>query len=371
MPTSPRKAPAVSIVMPSRNHGRYIESAIGSLLGQTFADFELLVLDYASTDQTWDILKACKDPRLVALDYPHPGMGKALNHGFSLARGRYLTWFHTDNWAYDDYLAVLVGELEADSGADFVYSDFEWIDASGRVKDLVRYGPFTPDSLLAYCLVGPTFLYRRRVYELVGDYLESHPRDDHDYWLRAWHTGVRFRNVPRNLGKCREHEQSRMTTMRAQYDSSVTDLIADNIHVAQERGVELFRVRDRDPAEIEAFARAHGRLVRRVGYFLNFFVHQRPGLGLAVLGQGPVQGVVAEILARKGFAPAWLDETGQGPEWPGVERLTPEAFLNRGLDFVLVCSHDPGDAILARLTGLGLPRRGIVRLFLEPEQGLA
>lgn len=358
-------APAVSIVMPSYNHGRYIGLALEGILGQTFTDFELIVVDYASQDETWDILRSLDDPRVRAVEFPVPGMGRALNHGMGLARGSLLTWVHTDNIPYADWLQTLVDELAAHPETDFVYSDFEVIDAAGKTVEVMRYGPFEPDRLLAYCLVGSTFLYRRRVYEALGDYLEDHPRDDHEYWLRAWQKGFVFRNVPVNLGRGRLHEDTRMTRMREEYDASLRDLIADHIHLAQGRGVELFRVRDRTPADLEEFSRAVGRMERRLAYFLDFFTHARGGMKLAVLGDGPLERLVLDILRNRTADLAVLDAA---PRPGGPPALPAEEFLARGFDFVFICGFDPGGRIRAGLVSRGVPRQRAVSLFLDQDQ---
>ncbi|MBI4804269.1 MAG: glycosyltransferase [Desulfovibrio sp.] len=353
-------SPKVSIVMPSHNHGAYIGGTIAAIMAQTFADWELIVMDYASTDATWDILDSIDDPRVIAVRYPEPGMGKALNEGFRRTRGQYVCWHQTDNVPYPDWLETMVRELDDNPDVGFVYSDFENIDSMGRSHEILHYGPFDPDRLLSYCLVGPTFLYRREVYETVGDYLESHPRDDHDYWVRIWQHGFVMKNLPVNLGANRMHPNTRMCRMREEYDNSLYDIIGPNIHIAQKRGEEVFRVRDRSPDVLEAFGTGYARLRSRIRYFLGFFMHGRPGMKLAVLGLGPVEKVVLDILDELGALPGVL---GEG-RYFAIPFMDEERFGNWGGDYVLICGFDPDGAKQAALVGRGIPREKIVHVFL-------
>lgn len=375
--------PRVSIVMPSHNHGAYIGETIAAIQAQTFQDWELIVMDWNSTDATWQVLDGpdiADDPRIVTARHPEPGMGKALNEGFRRARGELLCWHQTDNVPYPDWLETMVREFDADPAVDFLYSDFENMDATGRTLEVLRYGPFDPDRLLSYCLVGPTFLYRRAVYETVGDYLESHPRDDHDYWVRVWQHGFVMKNIPVNLGANRLHGATRLCRMREEYDASLHDVIGPAIHAAQARGEEVFRVRDRSPQQVESVEDAWSRLRSRVRYFLDFFLHARPGALVAVAGLGVAEKMTLDILDELGARPVILEETGSRRSWLGVPVMPAREFAQgfaqaQGFDqaqgdggFVLICRHDPEDAIASALQSQGLRRQQIIHLFLPPSE---
>jgi len=311
------RRPVVSIVMPSHNHAQYIGRTIAAIQAQSFTDWELIVMDWASTDTTWDVLDGIVDPRIIKVRYPEPGMGKALNAGFSITRGKYLCWHQTDNVPCSDWLQVMVRELDEHPDVDFVYSDFENIDESGRTLEVVSYGPFDPDSLICYCLVGPTFLYRRAIYETVGDYLESHPRDDHDFWVRIWLHGFHFKNLPVNLGRNRLHDNTRMCRMREEYNASVADIVGPAIHAAQARGLEVMRIRDRSPEVLALFNESYERRC----------YHGLPFMDAA--------GFVA---------------------WNG--------------DYVLICGFDPDDALARDLDAAGIPSAKIMHIFLPPRESI-
>src|SRR3954451_22942772 len=84
--TSP---PTISVLMPAYNAGRYVAEAVESILGQTFADFEFLIVDDGSTDGTPAILRRyrAEDPRIRLVSRPNTGLGRALNEALGVARG--------------------------------------------------------------------------------------------------------------------------------------------------------------------------------------------------------------------------------------------------------------------------------------------
>src|SRR2546422_7390532 len=92
-------SPRVSVLMPVHNGERFVEEAVESILGQTFGDFEFIILDDGSTDDTGAILRRCADPRIVRIDQDHAGLAASLNRGLSVARGEYIARMDSDDRA--------------------------------------------------------------------------------------------------------------------------------------------------------------------------------------------------------------------------------------------------------------------------------
>jgi glycosyltransferase involved in cell wall biosynthesis len=201
--------PAVSIVLPTYNGSRYLAEAVRSCLDQTFADFELIIVDDCSTDQSPQIIAefAAGDPRIRTVRHQQnrrlPG---AINTGMSLSRGQYLTWTSDDNLYRPNAIAEMVAALEQDPGLGMVYSIMTIIGPDGRALRPGSIGPV--DSLANVNVVGACFLYRREVYEAIGDYdAEMCLVEDWDYWIRV---AEKFRLQPlyRDLYLYRHHEGS-------------------------------------------------------------------------------------------------------------------------------------------------------------------
>lgn len=133
-------APLVSVVMPAWNAAGFIHEGIASVLAQTLADFELVVVDDASTDDTAAVVQAIGDPRIVLLRLAtNSGAVGARNAGIAIARGRYIALLDADDLAQPQRLARQVELLER-SGADLCAANHEtWNTETGRRRPGKQY----------------------------------------------------------------------------------------------------------------------------------------------------------------------------------------------------------------------------------------
>ncbi|SBV34514.1 Glycosyl transferase, family 2 [uncultured Sphingopyxis sp.] len=219
--------PRVSMVMPVHNGARWLADAIASVLAQDFADFELILVDDASRDDSPAIMAdaAARDRRVRVLRLDtNAGLPAALNHGFAAARGALHSWTSDDNLLRPQMLARLVATLDAHPAADIVYADFTLIDDAGTELGRSRVGPI--ERLLHGNNVGACFLYRARVTEALGGYDTAlFGVEDYDFWLRA---ALRFAFVAlhEDLYIYRKHGGS-LTSQRAEQIQALTAAIVE------------------------------------------------------------------------------------------------------------------------------------------------
>jgi len=177
-------APRVSVVLPTWNHGDFIEQSIDSVLAQTLTVLELIVVDDGSTDDTLQRLERYHDPRMtvVALG-ENRKIPAALNAGFAHARGEYWTWTSADNWMLPQCLATLARALDDHPEVGLVYASHYFV---GDREGVSIKQPFDRARLLGGDnVVGPCFMYRRSVAEEVGPYDPAcFGAEDYDMWLR-------------------------------------------------------------------------------------------------------------------------------------------------------------------------------------------
>jgi len=181
--------PLVSVVLPTYKRAHLLAQAIRSVLDQTYANLELIVVDDNSPDDTAAVVQSFDDPRIhYAKNDPNLKLPRALNRGFSLARGDYLTWTSDDNLLAPTAIEKMVDVLSS-GNCDFVYADY-WLfseqDPDGR--PLAPQHDRLPDNLQLDKgnHIGACFLYTRRLYESVGEYdPELFLVEDYDYFLRA------------------------------------------------------------------------------------------------------------------------------------------------------------------------------------------
>lgn len=219
--------PRVSMVMPVHNGARWLAEAIESVLAQDFTDFELILVDDASSDGSSAIMAdaAARDPRvrLLRLD-SNVGLPAALNAGFAKARGALHSWTSDDNLLRPHMLRRLVAALDDHPGADVVHADFTLIDESGAELGRSRVGPV--DRLLFGNNVGACFLYRARVTDALGGYdVALFGVEDYDFWLRAAQKFA-FVTLNEDLYLYRKHEGS-LTSQRGDEIQALTAQIVE------------------------------------------------------------------------------------------------------------------------------------------------
>ena len=181
----------VSIVLPSYNGSKKIRNSIESVLGQTYSNWELILVDDCSEDSTGEVIDsyAKADTRIMAVhNKENQKLPRSLNIGFSKAMGAYRTWTSDDNTYHKDALAKMVEYLESNEQIDMVYADMNIVDASGRL--LLESRRDEPDTLRFANPVGACFLYRTSIAGRIGEYdPDLFLAEDYEYWIRVFLQG--------------------------------------------------------------------------------------------------------------------------------------------------------------------------------------
>lgn len=208
------RRPKVSVVLPTYNQAYYLISAIQTVLNQTYSDFELIVVNDGSTDETSAILNSIRHPQVRVINQANQRLPSALNSGFAAARGEYFTWTSTDNIVAPTWLEELVKALEAcPPSVGYAFSGYGITDAEGKIQCMNREQRFDIPSLLMRHLGNASFLYRAELAKKVGEYDPALCyAEDLDMWVRmAEHT--RAVHVNTILYYYRQHPNA-MTTQQ-------------------------------------------------------------------------------------------------------------------------------------------------------------
>ena len=125
----------ISVIMPAYNTDKYIKASIESVLRQTYADFELIIVDDGSTDQTGAILAEYqeKDKRIHVVHQKNQGVSAARNRGIELAQGEYISFLDSDDLWEPEFLHTLEQAIR-DCKGNFVYSQPDMISPDGTVS---------------------------------------------------------------------------------------------------------------------------------------------------------------------------------------------------------------------------------------------
>src|SRR6267154_728024 len=168
--------PLVSVVMPVCNVERFLAESIESILGQTFRDFEFIIIDFGSTDNSTSIVSsyAARDNRIKFHKIPNCVLPAARNAGCSLAQGKYIAIMDADDVSLTNRLALQVDFIERRSEIALLGGATEWIDATGRSLGAhhVPSEYYEIQSALATrCpFWHPTILIRKDIFLIVGGY---------------------------------------------------------------------------------------------------------------------------------------------------------------------------------------------------------
>ncbi|MEP6592827.1 MAG: glycosyltransferase [Acidobacteriota bacterium] len=208
--------PAVSVIMPAYNVEPYIGEAIRSVLAQTFADLELLVVDDGATDGSAAIAEAwtARDSRVRVVRQANAGISAARNHGLRLSRGRCLAILDSDDGWDPHYLQAQMAILEARPDVDIVTGNARFLGSSLDGRPARPWPDPRPAPTLAGLLQDETAVFimsvfRRRVYEATGGFDEAlRTNEDYDFWLRAARAGFTFQRNDRPLGFYRRRDDS-------------------------------------------------------------------------------------------------------------------------------------------------------------------
>lgn len=225
--------PRVSVVMPVKDGGHWLEPAVRSVLEQDYRDLELIIVENGSTDGTPEVLArlAAEDDRVRVLVEPPRGYVHALNVGCAAARGELIARLDADDASRPTRIGKQVARLDAEPELVLLGTGVQYVDAQDR-RLHVRQKPLDDAALRAQLQISSPFMHsavmmRRTAYEQVGGYRPLlKPAEDRDLWLRLSEVG-RLANLPEPLTLYRIHDkQVTITESRHSALASLLSILA-------------------------------------------------------------------------------------------------------------------------------------------------
>lgn len=200
----------ISIITPVYNCEKYIRETIESIANQNYKNFEHIVIDAASNDNTLEIIKEYN--HIKYLSEKDNGQSEAINKGFRIAQGDILAWQNADDIYFPDTFETVINFFIKNPEVDIVYGYYQLIgSASEWICDVFPiqwnrwmfvHGRFCPPQ--------PTVFWRRRVFKAIEELDEKlHYCMDVDFYSRAVNKEFKFERIPKMIGKFRIHNQSK------------------------------------------------------------------------------------------------------------------------------------------------------------------
>ncbi|HEU5365834.1 MAG TPA: glycosyltransferase, partial [Hanamia sp.] len=198
----------VTVLMPAYNAGKYISEAIKSVLEQTFSEFQLLIINDGSTDDTEEIVHSFHDERIFLINQSHKGIAASLNKGLSKASSIYIARFDADDICFPQRLAKQVSFLDTHLDHITVGCDAEYISEDGQHLFDFKCTGHTHNEIIqkiySFCpFIHSSVMYRKAAVIKCGGYSEhAHNFEDYFLWIQLLKHG-KFYNLSQQLIRVR------------------------------------------------------------------------------------------------------------------------------------------------------------------------
>ncbi len=182
--------PFFSVIMPTFNRRPFLETAVDSVLEQTFSDLELIVIDDGSTDGTKELISKYSDKRIIYMHQKNRGVANARNKGISLSRGSFIAFLDSDDRWKPEKLKMTADYIKKFSDINIFHTEEVWYRngklLSQKEKHKKPTGSVYKYALPLCCISISTAVINKDVFGKVGTFDEEMEAcEDYDFWLRA------------------------------------------------------------------------------------------------------------------------------------------------------------------------------------------
>ena len=210
-------APLVSVVIPTYNHGAYLKKAISSVLNQNYENYEIIVIDNHSTDNTHEVISSFNNDRIQYLKIHNNGViAKSRNVGVRASNGQWIAFLDSDDWWTKDKLKTCMHHTKND--VDLIYHDLEITSNKRRpfkrktIKTRQLKRPVLIDLLVnGNPISNSSVIVRKKILEKIGlidECNELVAAEDYNTWLLISNLTDQFLYLPKRLGYYLIHDQS-------------------------------------------------------------------------------------------------------------------------------------------------------------------
>jgi len=205
-------APLFSVIMPAYNAEGFVCHALDSVAGQTFINYEIIVVDDGSRDGTYDIIsswvKEHPEVNIKIIQQENKGIGGARNTGIQYAKGVFVAFLDADDIWLEQKLEFVANHIEEVPNVDLVCHD-EWLQKDKAGRERLTYGPYTTYRNLLFngnCIsTSATIVRRQKILEVGGfsEDMQFNGVEDYDLWLRLAQAGSRIEYLHKILSEYR------------------------------------------------------------------------------------------------------------------------------------------------------------------------
>lgn len=232
----------ISVVIPTYNHAHFIRRAIQSVLDQTYTNWEILIVDNHSSDNTEEVIKSLNDGRIQLLKIHNSGViGMSRNMGILKAKGDWIAFLDSDDCWYPNKLDIVMKVACQDNKYDVFSTHEMMVDNKTGLKTILRHGPFQENFYKVLLMEGnrlsPSATLIRhgflKQYKLLFNESKNYIAvEDYDLWLHLALKGAKFKFIDSVQGECTIHSGNNSAQLLRQITNFET-LLHDHVFKLQ------------------------------------------------------------------------------------------------------------------------------------------
>ena len=235
--------PLISIVIPTYNHAHYLGLALQSVIDQTYTNWEAIVIDNHSSDNTEGTVLSLDNPKIKLLKIHNNGViGASRNLGINEARGDWIAFLDSDDFWYTSRLETLVKKIRQDDETDVFSTDEMLVNQMTGSKKIIRYGPYTPNFYQILLTEGnrisPSSTLVR--YKFMNEHRISFREninfvtvEDYDFWMFLAKAGAKFKFIASVQGEAIVHLNNASGQI-SKHKKNLVEVIKDHVFNIQD-----------------------------------------------------------------------------------------------------------------------------------------
>lgn len=210
-----KSIPLLTIVIPSFNQGQFLERTIVSVINQSSAiSLELICMDGGSTDNTIEILKKYSRHFSFCVSEKDSGQSHAINKGFSIAKGQYVTWLNSDDLLLEGSLASFKNAVSQNPEIKLFFGNTAWIDVDDKILRLRKgeqYNKFFSKNGLFFAYGPSAFIHKSLISQFGYLREDFHYMMDTELWHRYNNYNIKYYRINKYIWGLRLHENAKMS----------------------------------------------------------------------------------------------------------------------------------------------------------------
>lgn len=234
--------PLVTVVIPTYNHAHFLVRALQSVFDQTYKNWEAIVIDNHSQDNTDEVVQSFIDPRVSMLKIRNNGViAASRNLGIRVAKGEWIAFLDSDDSWYPRKLEIAINGINENPSIDVCSTDEILVDQATGRKSILKYGPYRSDFyrrllVTGNCLSPSATLVRRGFIDVFNirfrEYQEFVTAEDYDFWMLLAQAGARFHFIHSVQGEYLIHAAN-SSGQAERHAQNIENVIRDHVYKLQ------------------------------------------------------------------------------------------------------------------------------------------